>query len=88
MVKSLASIRCGDAIMSKLNLSVDEVLSTTRAVRNCLDFDRPGPYALILDIPYADYIQVALVPFAFTRGAAFKPAPRKAVDQFIHRNGW
>lgn len=33
--------------MSRLNLSVDEVLTTTRAVRKRLDFDRPVPYELI-----------------------------------------
>ena len=30
-----------------LNLSADEVLSTTRAVRKRLDFDRPVPRTLI-----------------------------------------
>ena len=33
--------------MSHLNLSADEVLSTTRAVRKRLDFDRPVDMALI-----------------------------------------
>lgn len=33
--------------MSKLNLSADEVLSSTRAVRKRLDFDRPVPMPLI-----------------------------------------
>ncbi len=33
--------------MSTLNLSVDEVLTTTRAVRKRLDFDRPVPWELV-----------------------------------------
>ncbi|MEQ8230743.1 MAG: nitroreductase family protein [Gammaproteobacteria bacterium] len=42
----------------------------------------------VLGIPYAEYTQVALVPVAYTRGTDFKPAPRKDLDQFIHRNRW
>jgi nitroreductase len=33
--------------MSKLNLTADEVLTTTRAVRKRLDFDRPVPMSII-----------------------------------------
>ena len=33
--------------MTRLNLSVDDVLTTTRAVRKRLDFDRPVPYELV-----------------------------------------
>ena len=33
--------------MSRLNLSVDEVLTTTRAVRKRLDFDRPVDFSVI-----------------------------------------
>ena len=33
--------------MPKLNLSVDEVLATTRAVRKRLDFDRPVEFSVI-----------------------------------------
>lgn len=42
----------------------------------------------ILGIPYAEYTQVALVPIAYSVGTDFKAAPRKDLDQFIHRNGW
>ena len=44
--------------------------------------------AEILGIPYEEYTQVALVPIAYTKGTDFKAAPRKDLDQFIHRNGW
>ena len=44
--------------------------------------------AAVLGIPFADFTQVALVPIAYTIGTAFKAAPRKDLDQFIHRNGW
>jgi nitroreductase len=41
--------------MSKLNLTADEVLSTTRAVRKRLDFDRPVPLEIIKEC-----LQIAL----------------------------
>lgn len=44
--------------------------------------------AEILGVPYEEYTQVALVPIAYTKGTDFKAAPRKDLDQFIHRNGW
>ncbi len=44
--------------------------------------------AEILGIPYKDYTQVAMIPVAYTKGTEFKAAPRKDVDQFIHRNRW
>jgi nitroreductase len=42
----------------------------------------------ILGIPYERYTQVAMVPIAYTKGTEFKAAPRKDLDQFIHRNAW
>lgn len=62
-----------------------------RALGTCwttihLMFEREA--ADILGIPYAEYTQVALVPIAYTLGTEFKAAPRKDLDQFIHRNGW
>ena len=62
-----------------------------RALGTCwttihLMFEREA--ADILGIPYAEYTQVALVPIAYTLGTDFKAAPRKDLDQFIHRNGW
>lgn len=42
----------------------------------------------ILGIPYQDYTQVAMIPIAYTKGTDFKPAPRKDLGQFIHRNRW
>lgn len=44
--------------------------------------------AEILNIPYDEYTQVAMVPIAYTKGTDFKAAPRKNLDQFIHRNTW
>ncbi|MCB1748865.1 MAG: nitroreductase family protein [Gammaproteobacteria bacterium] len=62
-----------------------------RALGTCwttihLMFEREA--ADILGIPYEEYTQVALVPIAYTKGTDFKPAPRKDLDLFIHRNGW
>ncbi|MFT4562254.1 MAG: nitroreductase [Gammaproteobacteria bacterium] len=42
----------------------------------------------ILGIPFEKYTQVAMIPIAYTKGTKFKPAPRKDLDQFIHRNEW
>lgn len=44
--------------------------------------------AEILGIPYDSHTQVALVPIAYTKGTDFKPAPRKDLDLFLHRNRW
>jgi len=44
--------------------------------------------AEILGIPYAEYTQVAMIPVAYTKGTDFRAAPRRNVDQFIHRNRW
>ncbi len=62
-----------------------------RAIGTCwtsghLMFEREA--ATILELPYDEFTQVAMVPCAYTRGTDFKPAPRKDLDQFIHRNGW
>jgi len=44
--------------------------------------------AELLGIPYDDYMQVALVPIAYTRGTDFKPAYRPPVDSVMHINRW
>ncbi len=51
-----------------------------------LMFEREA--AEILEVPYAQFTQVALVPIAYTLGTDFRPAPRKDLDQFIHRDRW
>lgn len=43
--------------------------------------------AALLNIP-DDVAQVALIPVAHTLGTDFKPAPRKALDGVLHRDGW
>lgn len=42
----------------------------------------------ILDIPFASFSQVALIPTAYTLGTDFKPAHRKAVDEVMHIDTW
>jgi nitroreductase len=44
--------------------------------------------AELLGIPYDDYCQVALVTVGHTIGDEFKPAPRRSLDEVVHRNGW
>jgi len=51
-----------------------------------LDYERE--VADLLGIPYEDYMQVALIPVAFTRGTDFQPAERKAVAEIVHWDRW
>ncbi len=44
--------------------------------------------AAVLGIPYDSVTQVALIPVAHALGDAFRPAPRKPVDEVLHINGW
>src|SRR5271170_5130083 len=44
--------------------------------------------AELLDIPYDDVMQVALLPVAYTKGTEFKPAWRLPIDQILHWNSW
>ncbi len=42
----------------------------------------------IIGIPFDDYMQVALIPIAYTRGTGFKPAYRPPVESVMHINEW
>lgn len=42
----------------------------------------------IIGIPYDDYMQVALIPIAYTKGTSFKPAYRPPVESVMHINEW
>ncbi len=44
--------------------------------------------AEILGIPYDTYMQVALIPIAYTLGTDFKPAYRPPVDSIMHVDQW
>lgn len=44
--------------------------------------------ANILNIPYKDVMQAALIPVAYTIGSDFKPAPRNSVHTMVHWNTW
>ncbi len=44
--------------------------------------------AELLDIPYDEVTQVALIPVAYTLGTDFKPAPRKSMDGVRHVDSW
>ena len=44
--------------------------------------------AELLGIPYADFMQVALMPIAYTKGTSFKPAYRPSIDSVMHVNAW
>jgi len=44
--------------------------------------------AKILEIPYDEVTQVALIPVAYTIGTDFKPGKRKPLDTMIHWDRW
>jgi nitroreductase len=44
--------------------------------------------AQLLGIPYDKVTQAALIPVAYPRGAAFKPAARKPLDDVLHLEAW
>jgi len=44
--------------------------------------------ASLLGIPYDEYMQVALIPIAYTRGTDFKPAYRPPVESVMHFDQW
>jgi len=42
----------------------------------------------LLNIPFDDFMQVALIPLAYTKGTHFKPAYRPPVENIMHVNSW
>jgi nitroreductase len=44
--------------------------------------------AQVLGIPYEKVTQTALIPVAYPKGEAFKPAARKPLDDVLHLEGW
>jgi nitroreductase len=44
--------------------------------------------AEILDIPYEQVMQAALIPVAHALGESFKPARRNALDTMVHWDAW
>ena len=44
--------------------------------------------AKLLGIPYAEVMQTALIPVAYTLGTDFKPAARKPLDSVLHWDRW
>ena len=44
--------------------------------------------AHLLGIPYAEVMQVALLPVAYTQGSAFRPGLRKPLQTLIHWETW
>lgn len=61
-----------------LDLGLDELLTTARAVRRRLDFD----------IPFDRIMQTALSPLAYTLGTDFKPARGRRLEDALHVDSW
>jgi nitroreductase len=51
-----------------------------------LAFEREA--AEILNIPYEDVMQAALIPVAYTIGTDFKPAARQPLETMLHWESW
>jgi len=44
--------------------------------------------AQVLGIPYESITQAALIPVAYPKGTAFRPAARKPLDEVLHLEAW
>jgi nitroreductase len=44
--------------------------------------------AALLGIPYAEIMQVALIPVAYTKGTDFRPARRQPLEKMVHWDAW
>lgn len=44
--------------------------------------------AQVLGIPHEKFTQAAMIPVAYPKGEAFRPAPRKPLDAVVHVNAW
>ena len=44
--------------------------------------------AELIGIPYDDFMQVALIPIAYTKGTSFRPAYRPPIETVMHINEW
>jgi nitroreductase len=42
----------------------------------------------VLGIPYAEVMQAALIPVAYTIGTSFNPGPRTSLDSMVHWDTW
>ncbi|QBD80589.1 nitroreductase family protein [Ktedonosporobacter rubrisoli] len=51
-----------------------------------LDFEQEA--AEVLNIPYEQIMQVALIPVAYTLGTNFKPAARQPLESVLHWDCW
>ena len=60
----------------------------TREAQVDFDVAPPDMVAELLGIPYDDYMQVALIPIAYTKGTDFKPAYRPPVETVMHIDQW
>ena len=44
--------------------------------------------AELIGIPYDEFMQIALIPIAYTKGTSFKPAYRPDVEEIMHVDEW
>ncbi len=44
--------------------------------------------AELLGIPFAEVMQAALIPVAYTLGSNFRPARRRPLDEMVHWERW
>ncbi len=53
-----------------------------------LHLTREKEMAEIIELPFDELTQIALIPLAYTVGTDFKSPPRRNIDDAIHWNGW
>jgi hypothetical protein len=74
-------------VLPVFGLSIDERLTTTRAVRKRLELMRPVGED-VLGIPYEQVMQTVLIPATHKLGTEFEPAARKLLETELHWKRW
>jgi nitroreductase len=44
--------------------------------------------AEVLGIPYAEVMQAAMIPVAYSTGSEFRSAPRRSLEKMVHWETW
>ena len=79
------------------NERIDMIVNTTEGAQAIADeivvmwkggVVEQGVKDMILNPPYPEYTQVALIPIAYTKGTDFKPAYRPPVSTVMHVDQW
>ena len=79
-------------ILARIGPAVTPATPPTNAPEPARPAPPPEPrlywFAAILGIPYAEIMQAALIPVAYTLGTDFKPGPRLSLESLVHWEQW